>query len=73
MKNTDLISVFTELRNNVPLLKYLLEEVPVGIALVNGDRSYSIVNGIFASSLGYTIKEAESLTHSDLTSSYNFV
>ncbi len=70
MKNTDLISVFTELRNNVPLLKYLLEEVPVGIALVNGDRSYSIVNGIFASSLGYTIKEAESLTHSDLTSPF---
>ncbi len=61
-------SVFSEIRNNDHLIKYVLENTPMGIALVDHEIYYTTVNSIFARSLGYTVEEIEGMSPVDITS-----
>jgi PAS domain S-box-containing protein len=67
MKKSDENSIFSELKQNDQVLKYLLENAPIGIALIDTDGYYIKVNLNFAQSIGYNIDEVKGMHFSEIT------
>lgn len=60
-------SIFSELNQNKQVIKYLLENAPMGIALLDAEGYYKNVNKRFADNIGYSVKDVTGLHLSEIT------
>ena len=67
MGKSDPIAAIIGLKKNDQVIKYLLENTPIGIALIDSDGHYIAVNHRLASGLGYNAEEMKDMLYSDIT------
>lgn len=67
MENFDQNSIFSDLKQNDQVIKFLLEKAPMGIAFLDTDAYFLKVNPKFAKSIGYNIEDVAGMHSTDIS------
>ena len=67
MANIDRILIYSELLKDEHFIGYILENAPMGIAIIDTEKDYTVVNQSFAQSIDYTVTELAGMSYRDIT------